>query len=280
MIEEPLQLLPVEKWSELEDVFKADWPRSISGFMVLDRQKYLLQRGFDYGFKVYCPFGDVNNGMVALNIKNKYYEVIIQCASDDTSILEDALRTTKIIDWTRQIEAPFAPDHVMSVLRRIIEYKRLVILFINASTAYMLDKNSRLFDMSLPQGLSFEPLPLKYANLVASTWPHGYPNCHLFFEILIKAKMGYGLFRDGKLISWVLIRESGSLLHLYTVQEERKKGYGELVLKLISDVLRKEGKHVLAFCAAGNDNAAKLYQKLNFEAVGNPDWCTFTESSQ
>lgn len=77
MIEEPLQLLPIEKWSVLEDIFKADWPRSISGFMVLERQKYLLERGFDYGFKVYCPFGNVNNGMVALNVKVYFYLLLL-----------------------------------------------------------------------------------------------------------------------------------------------------------------------------------------------------------
>ncbi|XP_072942579.1 uncharacterized protein [Epargyreus clarus] len=280
MVEEPLQLLPVEKWSELEDVFKADWPRSISGFMVLEREKFLMQRGFDYGFKVYCPFGNVNNGMVALNVKYKCYEIIVQCASDDTGKLEDALTTTNIIDWTRQIDVPFAPKHVVACIKRVIHYKRLVILYIIPSIAYVLDKTSPLFDVTLPQGLSFDLLSLEYVNLVASTWPHRYPDCDFLFEILIKAKLGYGLFRNGKLISWVLIRESGSLLHLYTLQEERRKGYGELILKMISDILIKDDKYVVAFCAVGNDNAAKLYLKLNFQALGDPDWCTFTGSSE
>ncbi|XP_072942578.1 glycine N-acyltransferase-like protein 3 [Epargyreus clarus] len=280
MVEEPLQLLPVEKWSELEDVFKADWPRSISGFTVLEREKYMLQCGLDYGFKVYCPFGDVNNGMVAMNIKKTFHEVIVQCARDDTSKLEEALKTTNIIDWTKEIEVPFAPKHVMSCVKRVIEYKRLVIHHISTTTTYMLDKTSPLFNVTLPKGFSFDYLSLDHLDLLDSTWPHRYPGSDFYFEILIKCKMGYGLFRDGKLISWVLIKEMGALLHLYTLQEERRKGYGELVLKLMSDVLRKDGKYVVAFCVAGNENAAKLYQKLNFQATGDSDWCTFTGSSQ
>lgn len=69
MSQEPLKLLPLEKWSDLEREFKADWPRGISGYTALETQRVLIENGYDYGFKVYCPFGDVRNGMVALNIK-------------------------------------------------------------------------------------------------------------------------------------------------------------------------------------------------------------------
>lgn len=70
--EDPLVFLPVEKWSELKSVFKSDWPRSICGLLLLEAQESLLKSmasRVDYGFKVYCPYGNVNNGMVALNIK-------------------------------------------------------------------------------------------------------------------------------------------------------------------------------------------------------------------
>lgn len=70
MSEEPLKLLPLEKWSDLQREFKADWSRGISGYTVLETQRFFVNnKGCDYGFKVYCPFGDVRNGMVALNIK-------------------------------------------------------------------------------------------------------------------------------------------------------------------------------------------------------------------
>ncbi|XP_072942581.1 uncharacterized protein [Epargyreus clarus] len=280
MLEEPLQLLPVEKWFKLEDVFKADWPRSISGFMVLERQRHLLEIGLDYGFRVYCPFGDVNNGMVALNIKKTYYEVIVQCASDDTSKLEEALKTTNVIDWTREMEVPFAPKHVMSLIKRIIHYKGMVILHTIPSITYVLDKASPLFNVTLPQEFSFALLSLEYLNLLDSTWPYKYPTSDFYFQMLIKAKMGYGLFREGKLMSWVLINEMGALLHLYTLEEQRGNGYGKLVLKLISDVLIKGGKYVVAFCVVGNDIAISLYQKLNFQAIDVCDWCTLTGKSQ
>lgn len=64
-----LQFLPMERWGELEEAFKADWPRGISGYSALRTQRELAGRGLGYGFKVYCPYGDVSSGMVALNKK-------------------------------------------------------------------------------------------------------------------------------------------------------------------------------------------------------------------
>lgn len=76
-----LQFVPVEKWVDLENVFKADGPRSIPAYNSLVTQKKILDLGLDYGFKVYCPYGDPSNGMVAFNKKvsklMKYYYILL-----------------------------------------------------------------------------------------------------------------------------------------------------------------------------------------------------------
>lgn len=66
---DPLVFMPLDRWSELKSAFKRDWPRSVSGYLVLETGEFIFKSGIDYGFKVYCPFGNVNNGIVALNIK-------------------------------------------------------------------------------------------------------------------------------------------------------------------------------------------------------------------
>ena len=72
MSTEPLKFVPIEEWGELISVFKCDWPRSLSGLTLLETEEYINRAGLDYGFKVYCPYGDIRNGIVALNIKVKY----------------------------------------------------------------------------------------------------------------------------------------------------------------------------------------------------------------
>lgn len=66
MDQEPFVLLPIEKWIDLQAAFKNDWPRGISCYSILDTQKRWKEKGLDYDFQVYCPHGDVWNGMVAI----------------------------------------------------------------------------------------------------------------------------------------------------------------------------------------------------------------------
>ena len=96
--------------------------------------------------------------------------------------------------------------------------------------------------------------------------------------MLIKANLGYGLFCKSELLAWTFVKEMGALGHLYTVEKHRRKGYGDLVVKLISNVLLENNKCVFAFCVQGNANAGALYKKLRFISVVDVEWCTFSGS--
>lgn len=61
--------VPIENWADLQKLFKCDWPRGISAYTILETQKMWTTQGHDYGFRVFCPFGEISNGMVALNKK-------------------------------------------------------------------------------------------------------------------------------------------------------------------------------------------------------------------
>ncbi|CAH2089359.1 unnamed protein product [Euphydryas editha] len=266
MCTEPLQLIPRERWGELKTVAQSDWPRSISILTLLETEEDILKHGIEYGFKVYCPNGNVNNGIVALNVKNSLYEVIILCPHDDTSELEKSLRKTALIDWSKTMEVPFAPKNVADCVKRITNEKKLKLDHCTKTQTYLLDKDSPLFDVSLAPDLTFELLSLDYVDITNTTWPHKFPGSEWYFELLIKAKLGYGLFKAGELVAWSFIKEMGALGHLYTLENHRRKGYGELVLKLISNVLLKEKKYVYAFCVAGNTKAS---------VVGHVEWLNF-----
>lgn len=69
MDQEPFQLVPVDKWSELQSVMLSNWPRGLPGYNALETQYRWQEKGLDYRFKVYSLFGDPNNGFVAVNDK-------------------------------------------------------------------------------------------------------------------------------------------------------------------------------------------------------------------
>lgn len=66
---------------------------------------------------------------------------------------------------------------------------------------------------------------------------------------------------------------------MYTVEEHRRKGYAELLLKLVSNILLKQKRDVLAFCVKNNKNAMKLYEKAGFDRLDGVAW-SFTSSNQ
>lgn len=125
----------------------------------------------------------------------------------------------------------------------------------------------------IPEGISFGLLTSEHIDLVDSKWPFRYDSSPWYFQLLINLKFGYGLFEGDKLFAWVLFNESGNLLHLYTLERYRRKGYAELILKLVSNILVNEGKPVIAHCVKGNTNAYKLYEKLGFLNSHLAAWC-------
>ncbi|XP_060805510.1 uncharacterized protein LOC106132577 [Amyelois transitella] len=264
MSADPLHLWPITKWAESQKVFKADWPRGIPGFTVLERQREWIEKGLDYGFKVYVPYGDVWNGIVGVNEKSTFYEIVIQCPKNDTSKLAEALKATKVIDWKKTVILPFTPKHIFECVKNVLADLNLEVLRSLLSQSFYLDKDTAVFeDVSLPPGVTFDILNEHHIETLDAHWPHRYPGSSWYFELLIKSKSGYGLFLNGELICWMLNNEFGIITHVYTLENHRKKGYSEKLMKLVSNIILKENKHVFVFCVADNVSS-NLYNKLGF----------------
>ncbi|CAG9564151.1 unnamed protein product [Danaus chrysippus] len=142
-----LKLVPIQKWPEIRSLLKLYLPRSIAGLNFLETREEIEKLGYDYKAKVYCPDGDASNGIVALNVKDKLYEVNIQCPKDDTRELEEALRTTKVIDWTRDIKLIYTQNHVMQCMMKVIRDKNIAIQQVIPSVTFVKYNNDPLFDV-------------------------------------------------------------------------------------------------------------------------------------
>ncbi|XP_026320823.1 uncharacterized protein LOC113230928 [Hyposmocoma kahamanoa] len=269
-------LLPVsmENWADLQNLFKCDWPRGISAYTILETQRNWKNQGHDYGFKVFCPFGDGSNGMVAFNEKDTFYEIVVQCPSDNTKKLEEALKETKLVDWNRNIIIPFAPRHVIECIKNVVNDVNVEIDLILPSESFIYGKDKPIFDVSLPPDVTFGLLSVEHTELVDSTWPHRYPGSIWYNRLLISTKSGYGLFNNHELMSWAYINEAGTLGHVFTLEKYRRRGNAELLLKIICNKLLEEGKDIFAFCVKGNKVACNLYKKIGFDTYDcGVAWC-------
>lgn len=118
-----------------------------------------------------------------------------------------------------------------------------------------------------------EILQQRDSELVNSTWPHRYPKSIHYFSRLIQAGCGYGLFVNSHLISWVFINDGGTLGHMFTLKNFRRKGYAAMLLKNVCNLLLTEEKDVFAHCVKGNLAASNFYLKLGFEEFSGVSWC-------
>ncbi|XP_028173093.1 uncharacterized protein LOC114362040 isoform X1 [Ostrinia furnacalis] len=274
-----LQYLPMERWGELEEAFKTDWPRGISGYTALRTQRDLVSRGLGYGFKVYCPFGDVSSGMVALNKKDTLNEIIIHSPRLDTTQLEKALVSTKIIDWSTPILVPCLPPHTHECVKKVAQKLNLNFEGDDEHTPHDLvlyDVHKPAFDVRLPDDVTFQLLTEDLVDAIDAVWPNRYDSSKWVFKLLIKNKTGYGLFKNKELLAWVFINEIGALVHLYTHDDHRNKGYGKTVMKLLCNKSLEEKKPVFGYCMRGNVSAEKLYESLGFEKFYHVNWTMLT----
>ncbi|XP_026763112.1 uncharacterized protein LOC113521689 [Galleria mellonella] len=272
--QDSLEYLPLEKWPELQAIFMDTWPRGISAYYALETQKEWKQIGIDHDFKVYCPFGDMSNGMVAFNKKSTFNEIIIQCPKDDTIQLEEALKRTKLIDWSTSIIVPFTPSHITHCIGNILGDVNMKIAGKERRhEIFILDKRSPLYEnISLHEGITFKPLLKDHIHLVDSSWVNRYDSSAWYIDLLITSKSGFGLFKGDQLACWLLVNEVGALTHLFTLPEHRKKGYAETLLKLVCNNRLKDNKDSFAYCMTGNVNASNLYNKLGFVKFHTVIW--------
>lgn len=64
-----LEEIPVEKWHYLQEKLLIDWPRNFAGYHALKKNKQFPELRESFQFKVYCPYGDVNNGFIATSLR-------------------------------------------------------------------------------------------------------------------------------------------------------------------------------------------------------------------
>uniref|UniRef100_A0A1E1WIB5 Uncharacterized protein n=1 Tax=Pectinophora gossypiella TaxID=13191 RepID=A0A1E1WIB5_PECGO len=148
MNQDIMHCLSVDQWAGLKEVFRNDWPRGITGYYAVDTLSKWMNLGLNYGFKVLNPFGKPENGMIAvIKDETEFIEMLIECPQDDTSKLEEALKRTQLIDWSREIVVLFPPRHVVEGVKRIAGDIKMEVQWIHPLKLYILSKESPLYDV-------------------------------------------------------------------------------------------------------------------------------------
>ncbi|KPJ14722.1 hypothetical protein RR48_06896 [Papilio machaon] len=269
-----LVAIPVAEWPRLRDLFSIDWPKGAAAYCLLDTSINCPKLSLEFNFKLYCPFGDMNNGMVAVTVQGDDIQVIIRPLRDVIKI-EEALLSTNVIDWSKNIIAPFASPEVTASLVKISNKLNVKIYYEqNKAITFLLNKTCIPFDISLPENTYVESLKPEHIDIVDKTWTYSSERSKEYFEILMRNDSTYVLYstENNEPMAWVTVNDAGSLSHLFCLEPYRRKGYGELITKYACNDILKKGRNIIAYTVENNYKSQKLLLKLGFENIGYDYW--------
>ncbi|WBW95565.1 GNAT family N-acetyltransferase [Oceanirhabdus sp. W0125-5] len=112
-----------------------------------------------------------------------------------------------------------------------------------------------------------------------------YPGAWLDDE-LVKLNENFGIYDDGKLISFAGIHayseefEVAAVAHVTTHPDYRKRGYGEKVVKALTNSLKNKIKFIGLNVKVDNLPAIKCYKKLGFKKYGKFVACVVDNISE
>lgn len=131
---------------------------------------------------------------------------------------------------------------------------------------------------SVPAGFTVESLDAnENAALINAVWPHRDSDSEGFVRGLIEYHGGFGLYpRNSKQpVSWAVVNEFQGLGLLQTLEAERRKGYGCLMVQAFCRlVASRHGDDIMAFVIGTNRASNSLLQSLGFVVT---DQCVYLD---
>lgn len=86
------------------------------------------------------------------------------------------------------------------------------------------------------------------------------------FKILFEKLPSFGVFSaSGELAAWIIQSYYGALFSMQTKPEFRRKGYGIILAKYLTKVVKERGYLPFVVIRPDNDASKSLYTKLGFK---------------
>ncbi|XP_061397713.1 uncharacterized protein LOC133333411 [Musca vetustissima] len=132
--------------------------------------------------------------------------------------------------------------------------------------------DSGLTKEQLPDNITIRDLNESNAEQVNSVWPHRSENSVEFVKMLIRLHKSVGVFEDDKLVAWVLRLPLGALGLLQVESSHKRKGFGSLVVKLMSKYLAEKNIEITAPVVDVNVASRSMFKKLGFKEIDKVYW--------
>ncbi|KAM3606678.1 uncharacterized protein V6R79_021075 [Siganus canaliculatus] len=182
----------------------------------------------------------------------------------DKTILEETIRKTSAIDWTKFLCLGTGLHH-MDALRAVASEKRVPCGKQSLCHMMVLEDVSHLAPVD-SSGMSLSTLDESHIGLVNQTWEFSEENeaVRMIQNMVANFPSCCVLDQEGKPVSWMLTYPSCAMGMLCTLPEHRGKGYAKVVISTLAKKLHSQGFPVYCYIEEGNLISHRLFTNLGF----------------
>lgn len=205
---------------------------------------------------------------------SKEYSIFIITLDESMMELRECLEQTKLIKWV-QIPLFIAVHQCFrEMLNAIFEKKNVAVRIDNHCSTMWLDRMEALsYEFSVPKDLELRELNVDDHQQINDLWAYRYPGSECFIKSIIKLNGGLGIYRNDKLISWILQVECFGLGRLQTVEDHQGKGYARLLTKAMTRRISENFEEdVILFASHSKPKTVELYIRYGFKQVSSTHW--------
>uniref|UniRef100_A0A0P4VUW4 N-acetyltransferase domain-containing protein n=1 Tax=Rhodnius neglectus TaxID=72488 RepID=A0A0P4VUW4_9HEMI len=278
-----LQLVPDTEVPEVLGYLKPLFPKSIRAYYFIDTLVKWKKKVPEMDIAILTPRGGYRTGAVFFYFMRSMQLVCSAFAwsKEGLQALQISLLETNRFPWSefKYILIPCLTEDVYSVLEPVMPK-----IFcdrpspkISHDTVYWLPADEVIkFDVKVPEEMRLDKLEKEHAEKINSVWPFRTEDSEKLIEMMMWVNFGRGLFKsNGELVAWAFYWYYGALGVVHTVENERRQGYGKIVVQAVCKEMGLLGLDVHLNIAEGNTVSEAFFKDLGFKHAFN---CIFVFS--
>uniref|UniRef100_A0A8D8LFY7 Glycine N-acyltransferase-like protein 2 n=2 Tax=Cacopsylla melanoneura TaxID=428564 RepID=A0A8D8LFY7_9HEMI len=192
--------------------------------------------------------------------------------------LRRALSNTNKIDWSStHCEWEAIHEKHLPVLREVLESKQCGGDYLPHYQYYMTVEQGLNVELREKSEVQLIDLREEHAPLVDNHWEYQTHETIDYIKGCIQYNFGFGIRQtnQSELIAWIAQTHYGGGGMLYTKENHRKRGYGEMLVRKLTKHLAKSNQ--VPSVVVGSDNTAsiRLNEKIGYRRVCKVYWVVF-----
>ncbi|XP_018522557.1 glycine N-acyltransferase [Lates calcarifer] len=184
--------------------------------------------------------------------------------ANDEAILEEIIRKSSVIDWTRYLCLAMNLHH-MEIFKAVASEKDVPSQNVAVCHMMILEDISQLpaIDSS---GISLSSLDESHLDLVNQTWKFGKDEVavRMIRNMIANFPSCCVVDAERKPVSWILTYATCAMGMLYTLPEHRGKGYAKVLISTLAKRLHAQGYPVYCFIEEENLVSYRLFKNQGF----------------